>query len=60
MNPRWLWRASLWARNPPSAKRIKLVFAVIAICAVLYGIEQVFGWPDWLHAERFGRAGPVR
>lgn len=52
MNPRHFLRMSKWARNPPSAKRVKLVFAVVLICAVLYGVEQLVGWPDWLTPNR--------
>jgi len=37
-----------WVQNPPSPKRIKLVFAVVAICAALVLFEHYFGWPDWL------------
>ncbi|KQI69616.1 hypothetical protein AN189_04265 [Loktanella sp. 3ANDIMAR09] len=43
MNPRWLLNASRWARNPPSAKRVWLGLAVIAICLALAGAEHLFG-----------------
>jgi len=43
---------SKWGRNPPSAKRVKLVFAVVLICAALYGVEQLVGFPDWLTPNR--------
>lgn len=48
MNPRWLLRAKRWVQNPPSEKRIMLVFGVIAVCVVLFVIERLVGWPDWL------------
>jgi hypothetical protein len=48
----WLIRAKRWAQNPPSAGQVKLVFSVIAICLVIYGVERVFGWPDWLVPNR--------
>ncbi len=48
MNVHWLLRAKRWAQNPPSPGRIKLVFAVIAVCAALWGYEQIFGWPEAL------------
>ena len=48
MNVNWLLRAKRLAQNPPSLARVKLFAAVLAICLTLYGIEQVFGWPDWL------------
>ena len=51
MNPRWFMRMSKWARKPPSAKRVKLVFAVVAICLVLVAIEKLFGTPDWMQVE---------
>jgi len=48
MNPMWLVRMARWARHPPSADRVKLVVAVIVICLLLFAIERLFGWPDWL------------
>lgn len=48
MNLGWFLRAKRLAQNPPSLARVKLFAAVLAICLILYGIEQVFGWPDWL------------
>lgn len=48
----WLIRATRWARNPPSAGRVMLVFGVIAACLVIVGIEWAFGWPDWLSVNR--------
>lgn len=44
----WLMRMARWARHPPSPGRVKLVFVVIALCVAIYGIEQIWGWPDWL------------
>ena len=43
MNPRWLLRASQWARNPPPARRVWLVLGVVALCLVLAGIERMVG-----------------
>ncbi len=48
----WLLRATRWARNPPSASRVVLVFGVIAVCLAIVGLEWVFGWPDWLTVNR--------
>ena len=48
---------ALWARNPPSRRRIQLVLIVISACALIYGIEQFFGWPDALTAEKIGNKG---
>lgn len=52
MNTRWLLRMSRWARNPPSAKRVKFVFAIVAICLALFALEYMFGVPDWMKIER--------
>ena len=43
MNPRWLLRASQWARNPPPARRVWLVLGVIAACLALAGVERLAG-----------------
>ena len=43
MNPRWLLRASQWARNPPPARRVWLVLGVIAACLALAGVERLWG-----------------
>ncbi len=48
MNPRWLWRMSKWARNPPSPARVKLFLAILAICLALGGYEYFWGMPEWL------------
>ncbi|NNK15271.1 MAG: hypothetical protein HKP51_00025 [Sulfitobacter sp.] len=55
MNPIWLLRMSKWARNPPSATRVKLVFGIIAAAAIIWGIEWMGWWPDWATAERIPR-----
>jgi hypothetical protein len=55
MNERWLWRMSRWARNPPSAARVKLVFGVIVLAALIWGIDRLGYWPDWATAERIPR-----
>ena len=44
----WLVRAKRWAQNPPSPLRIKIVFATIAICLLIFAYEYFFGWPEWL------------
>ena len=49
---RWLLRMAKWARRPPSASRVKLVAAVIALCLILFAIERLFGWPEWLTPAR--------
>jgi hypothetical protein len=47
----WLMRAKRWLQNPPSPGRVKLVFAVIAICLAVVLYERVFGWPTWLAVD---------
>lgn len=48
MTQLWLLRAVRWARNPPSAARVKLVLGVILACLILFGVEYFWGWPDAL------------
>lgn len=56
MNYTWFLRMARWVRNPPSPARVKLVFVVIAICLILFGVEYFIGWPDILTPEGGGRA----
>ena len=52
MNVHWLMRMRRWVQHPPSMGRVALVFAIIAICGVVLGLERA-GWlPDWFAAER--------
>jgi hypothetical protein len=48
---------ALWARNPPSKRRIQIVLGTVGICALIYGYEQIFGWPDALTAEKITNKG---
>ncbi|MFY0597212.1 MAG: hypothetical protein JXQ85_12345 [Cognatishimia sp.] len=57
MNPRWLMKMALWARNPPSKRRIQIVIFAVVCTAILYGFEQYFGWPEALTAEKIGNKG---
>ncbi|MBM3606366.1 MAG: hypothetical protein FJX25_17075 [Alphaproteobacteria bacterium] len=43
----WLLRAAKWARNPPSAKMVKLVIAIIAAGLALVLLEKLDLWPQW-------------
>lgn len=52
MNFHWLIRASRWARNPPSPRMVKLVFAIIALGLALVALEKLGLWPDWATLER--------
>jgi hypothetical protein len=49
MNPqRWLLKAKLWAKNPPSMRQVIFYGCIIAACLAVAGLEYVFGWPAWL------------
>lgn len=50
-NMNWLLRASKWARNPPSAKMVKLVLGIIALGIAIVVIEKLGYWPDWARVE---------
>lgn len=55
LDPRHLMRARLWVKNPPSLKRVKLVFGAIAIALVIVAFEHFGVWPDWARTERIPR-----
>jgi len=55
LDPRWLMRARLWLRHPPSPARVKLVFGVIAVALLIVGLERFGLWPDWAQATRIPR-----
>jgi hypothetical protein len=48
LSPRQFLRMARWARNPPSARMVKLVAAILLIMLVVAGIERFIGWPDSL------------
>ena len=48
----WLLRAAKWARRPPSARMVKLVFGIIAAGLVLLALERLGLWPDWATMDR--------
>jgi hypothetical protein len=52
MSPHWFFRMAQWARNPPSAKRVILVFSVIACLLGIYALERHGLWPEALTADR--------
>ena len=52
MNMGWFLRMAQWVRHPPSPQRVKLVLGVIAVVALIYGLEQLFGWPEALTPDR--------
>lgn len=51
MTPFWLIRMAQWARNPPSARHVKIVLAVVALCLGLAAVERWVGWPDWARVQ---------
>lgn len=59
MTLHWLMRAKRWAQHPPSAGRVRLVAAVVALCLGLALVEWAIGWPEWLRVDPMpqGRAG---
>ena len=59
MHPLWLLRMAQWARNPPSAKQVAFVLAIVAACLLLYLVERTLGWPEFLTPDRMGRFGPA-
>jgi hypothetical protein len=52
MNPIWFLRMARWVRNPPSAGRVKLVLAVVAVCVAIVLAEKLFGFPAWLAPQK--------
>lgn len=48
----WLLRASKWARNPPSARMVRLVLAIVALGIMLVVLEKLGWWPEWAQMER--------
>ncbi|TCL09315.1 hypothetical protein BXY66_1360 [Shimia isoporae] len=46
MNPRHFMKMAMWAKRPPSQKRVILVFSVIAICLAVAAVEKIFGLED--------------
>ena len=48
----WLMRASRWARNPPSPRTVRLVFGLLAVIALIAGIEALGLWPEALTLDR--------
>jgi hypothetical protein len=60
MNLHWFLRMSKWVRNPPSAGRVKLVFAVVAICVLIVGLEAMGWWPEWATTEKFKLRPSIR
>jgi high-affinity Fe2+/Pb2+ permease len=47
----WLLRASRWARQPPSARMVKLVLAIVAAGLIILALEWLDLWPDWAQMQ---------
>ena len=43
----WLLRASKWARNPPSARTVRLVLLIVAAGLAITALEWLQLWPEW-------------
>ncbi len=52
MNIAWLMRMRRWVQNPPSLRRVLLVFGIIAVAVAIYWLEHFDMWPDWATSER--------
>lgn len=52
-----LVRMAIWLRRPPSRRTIQVALVVLAVAAVLVGLEAAGLWPEWATAERTGRHG---
>jgi hypothetical protein len=48
VNLRWLWRMALWARRPPSARQLRFLLVMLALCLGIALVEYVAGWPAML------------
>lgn len=48
----WLLRASKWVRNPPGARRVRLVLAIVALAVAIVALEKLGWWPEWAKMER--------
>jgi hypothetical protein len=55
MNPRQFLRMARWARRPPSAQRVRLVLAVIALSLAVAGLGKLFGTPEWMQVNDLQR-----
>ncbi len=52
MNMLWLLRMRRLLQNPPSPKRLKWIAVIIVISLLIFGFEQLFGWPEWLTVNK--------
>ncbi|SOC11682.1 hypothetical protein [Rhodobacter maris] len=55
MNPLWLMRMAKWVRHPPSLRQVQIAAVVIALVALIWGLDHFGFWPDWARVERAPR-----
>lgn len=48
----WLLRARRWLQHPPSAGRVMLVLAILAVVLGIAGLQHFGWWPDWAVMDR--------
>ena len=49
---RWLLHMSRWSRNPPSARRVKLLLALLVVVVIIVTLDMTGFWPDWARMDR--------
>ena len=52
MNFRWLMRAAIWVRKPPSPRKVKLFVGLVVVLLAIAFTEYYVGWPEWATMER--------
>ncbi|PZO80066.1 MAG: hypothetical protein DI629_07855 [Mesorhizobium amorphae] len=52
---RLLVQMSHWIRHPPPLWKVLMAAGIIALAVILYNVEQIWGWPEWLTVNK-----PVR
>jgi hypothetical protein len=60
MNFGWLLRMAVWARRPPSARQVRITLLILALFLVLFAVERLWGWPEWLTPAGGVRGGVPR
>ncbi|MEO0752339.1 MAG: hypothetical protein AAFY25_11095 [Pseudomonadota bacterium] len=40
-----------WAHTPPGTGRVVLVLGIVAACLIFFGIEKLFGLPEWMAVD---------
>lgn len=49
---RILLRLVQWLRNPPSRQFVWILGVAVVASLLVFGLERLFGWPEWLTADR--------